>query len=344
MYDISDYDIDIPKNLIAQKPLDARSLSRLMILDRRTGKMNTGIFADILEYFEEGDVLVVNETRVIPARLFGQCERNGKKTEILVLKESEENLWDIMLKPGKSIRDGDKIILDDGAECLVQSQNGNGSRSAIFDLKGYGFYSYLDKYGKTPLPPYIDRDDNTDDKIRYQTVYAKYPGAVAAPTAGLHFTDKLLEEIKNKGVSIAGLTLHVGAGTFAPVRTKNIKDHKMHSEYYEINEESAEIINSARASGGKVFAVGTTAVRTLESVSDSKGYVKAAKSETDIYIYPGFKFRATDHLITNFHLPQSTLILLVSAFSSLEMIKSAYSRAVRENFRFYSYGDAMLIF
>ncbi len=343
MYDLSDYNIDIPKKMIAQKPLTDRTLSKLMVLDRSTGNVKTGRFTDIVKFFKPGDVLVVNETQVIPARLFGKCERNGKKIEILVLNETEENLWEIMLKPGKSIRGGDKIVLNDGAECLIQSGNSNGNRFAVFECNDDCFYSYLDKHGKVPLPPYIDRNDVDDDKKRYQTVYAKIPGAVAAPTAGLHFTDDLLNDIRNAGVHVTGLTLHVGAGTFAPVRTKNIKDHKMHSEYYEINEQSADIINTARANGGKIFAVGTTTVRTLETVSDEKGFVKAGKGRTDIFIYPGYRFRSTDHLITNFHLPQSTLILLVSAFSSTDMIKSAYSRAVDENFRFYSYGDAMLI-
>ncbi len=343
MYDLSDYNIDIPKKMIAQKPLTDRTLSKLMVLDRSTGNVKTGRFTDIVKFFKPGDVLVVNETQVIPARLFGKCERNGKKIEILVLNETEENLWEIMLKPGKSIRGGDKIVLNDGAECLIQSGNSNGNRFAVFECNDDCFYSYLDKHGKVPLPPYIDRNDVDDDKKRYQTVYAKVPGAVAAPTAGLHFTDDLLNDIRNAGVHVTGLTLHVGAGTFAPVRTKNIKDHKMHSEYYEINEQSADIINTARANGGKIFAVGTTTVRTLETVSDEKGFVKAGKGRTDIFIYPGYRFRSTDHLITNFHLPQSTLILLVSAFSSTDMIKSAYSRAVDENFRFYSYGDAMLI-
>lgn len=342
MYELSEYGFELPKKLIAQKPLASRTGSRLLTLDRSSGTLLSGNFTDIIKYFKPGDVLVLNETKVMPARLFGTLEKNGKKIELLLLKEIEENVWEVMVKPGRGLMNGDRILLENNASFIVQSSTESGCRIVIFEHDA-SLYEYIDIYGKMPLPPYIERNSTEDDKDRYQTVYARTPGAVAAPTAGLHFTEELLSELRKAGVKIVKILLHVGAGTFKPVKSESILDHKMHSEYYEISKESADTINSARKSGQKIFAVGTTAVRTLETVADEKGFVKEAKGETDIFIYPGYKFKITDRMITNFHLPKSTLILLVSAFSSIEMIKKAYDKAINENFRFYSYGDAMLI-
>ncbi|MBN2856933.1 MAG: tRNA preQ1(34) S-adenosylmethionine ribosyltransferase-isomerase QueA [Candidatus Delongbacteria bacterium] len=342
MYELSEYGFELPKKLIAQKPLASRTGSKLLTLDRSTAELFSENFTDIKKYFEPGDVLVLNETKVMPARLFGSIEKSGKKIEILLLKETEENVWEVMVKPGRGLKVGDRITMESGASFIVQSSTENGGRIVIFE-HDESLYEYIDKYGKMPLPPYIEREATEDDKARYQTVYAKIPGAVAAPTAGLHFTDDILSDLSSAGVLVVKILLHVGAGTFKPVKSESILDHKMHSEYYEISQESADIINSAKKSGKKICAVGTTAVRTLETVADENGFVKEAKGETDIFIYPGYKFKVTDRMITNFHLPKSTLILLVSAFSSIEMIKKAYDKAINENYRFYSYGDAMLI-
>lgn len=342
MYELSEYGFELPKKLIAQKPLASRTGSKLLTLDRRSGDLLSEKFINIKKYFESGDVLVLNETKVMPARLFGILEKNGKKIELLLLKEIEENVWEVMVKPGRGLKNGDRIVLEENAEFIVQRTTESGCRIVIFEHDD-SLYEYIERYGKMPLPPYIERNSNEDDKARYQTVYAKTPGAVAAPTAGLHFTEEILSELRSAGVLIVKILLHVGAGTFKPVKTESILDHKMHSEYYELSKESADIINSAKKAGKKICAVGTTAVRTLETVADEKGFVREAKGETDIFIYPGYKFKVTDRMITNFHLPKSTLILLVSAFSSIEMIKKAYDKAINENYRFYSYGDAMLI-
>lgn len=342
MYELSEYGFELPKKLIAQKPLASRTGSKLLTLDRATGELLSENFVDIKKYFKQGDVLVLNETKVMPARLFGIIEKNGKKIEILLLKEIEENVWEVMVKPGRGLKNGDRILLEKSASFIVQSSNESGCRIVIFE-HDESLYEYIDIHGKMPLPPYIERNSTEYDKARYQTVYAKTPGAVAAPTAGLHFTEEMLSELTSIGVVIVKILLHVGAGTFRPVKSESILDHKMHSEYYEISKESADIINSAKKSGKKICAVGTTAVRTLETVADNKGFLKESKGETDIFIYPGYKFKITDRIITNFHLPKSTLILLVSAFSSIEMIKKAYDKAINENYRFYSYGDAMMI-
>lgn len=342
MYELSEYGFELPKKLIAQKPLASRTGSKLLTLKRSNGDLLSENFTDIIKYFEPGDVLVLNETKVMPARLFGMLEKNNKKIELLLLKEIEENTWEVMVKPGRSLKNGDRILMEENAVFLVQKTTESGCRIVIFE-HDESLYDYIEKYGKMPLPPYIERISNQEDKERFQTVYAKTPGAVAAPTAGLHFTEEILSELRSAGVVIVKILLHVGAGTFKPVKSESILDHKMHSEYYEISKESADIINSAKKSGNKICAVGTTAVRTLETVADKNGFVKEAKGETDIFIYPGYKFKITDRMITNFHLPKSTLILLVSAFSSIEMIKKAYDKAINENYRFYSYGDAMLI-
>lgn len=342
MYELSEYGFELPKKLIAQKPLESRTGSKLLTLNRRTGDLVSEKFIDIKKYFESGDVLVLNETKVMPARLFGSLEKNRRNIELLLLKEIEENVWEVMVKPGRGLKNGDRIVLEENASFIIQKTTETGCRIVIFEHDS-SLYEYIERYGKMPLPPYIERNSNEDDKARYQTVYAKTTGAVAAPTAGLHFTEEILSELESAGVLIVKILLHVGAGTFKPVKTESILDHKMHSEYYELSEESADIINSAKKAGKKICAVGTTAVRTLETVADDKGFVKEAKGETDIFIYPGYKFKVTDRMITNFHLPKSTLILLVSAFSSIEMIKKAYDKAINENYRFYSYGDAMLI-
>ncbi|MFO7809864.1 MAG: tRNA preQ1(34) S-adenosylmethionine ribosyltransferase-isomerase QueA [Candidatus Delongbacteria bacterium] len=342
MYELSEYDFDLPGELIAQRPLRSRSGSKMLTVERDTGHIYSKKFRDIPDFFDKGDVLVLNETKVIPARIFGTNAKILKKIEILLLKEIEENYWEIMIKPGKRIKNGDTVDLEDNAKCLIQRSTQNGTRTAIFEYEN-NIYDYIEKYGKMPLPPYIERESEKSDKERYQTVYARVPGAVAAPTAGLHFTPELLDELNKKGVKIVNILLHVGAGTFRPIRTESILDHKMHSEYYEMPEESADAINKAKAAGKKICAVGTTAVRTLETVSDDNGFVCSGKGSTDIYIYPGYKFKVTDCLITNFHLPRSTLLLLVSAFSSGKLIKKAYDKAIKDRYRFYSYGDAMLI-
>lgn len=341
MYEVSDYDFILPKKLIAQKPLSKRDSSRLLTVNRNEGSISTGMFPDIENYFNHGDVLVLNETRVLPARLFGKTEKNAE-IEILLLKEIEENFWEIMVKPGKKTKVNSKILLEGDASCRIQNITKEGNRIAIFECEN-NFYDFIETYGKMPLPPYIERQATQQDTERYQTVYSKVPGAVAAPTAGLHFTEKLLKSLNNKGVVTAKIVLHVGAGTFKPIKTKSFLDHKMHSEYFEISKKAADIINAAKSNGKKVFAVGTTAVRTLETASDKNGLIAPCKGETDIFIYPGYKFKSVDHMITNFHLPKSSLILLVSAFSSIELIKKAYELAINEKFRFYSYGDAMLI-
>ncbi|MBU4486251.1 MAG: tRNA preQ1(34) S-adenosylmethionine ribosyltransferase-isomerase QueA [Candidatus Delongbacteria bacterium] len=342
MYDVSDYDFILPKKLIAQKPLSKRDSSRLLTIERQNQTINISKFFEIERFFKKGDILVLNETKVIPARIFGKSERNSSIIEMLLLKEIEENVWEVMVKPGKKIRINDKILLEKGVCCLIRGVTSYGNRIAVFDCKD-NFFDYIEKFGKIPLPPYIERQDNLVDKKRYQTVYAKVPGAVAAPTAGLHFTKKLLGTLTAKGVIIVKIVLHVGAGTFRPIKSKSILDHKIHNEFFEVPKCSADLINKAKENGNKIFAAGTTVVRTLETVSDKNGFIKADKGDTDIFIYPGYNFKAVDHIITNFHLPKSTLILLISAFSSTELIKKAYETAIEKKFRFYSYGDAMLI-
>ncbi|HXK48988.1 MAG TPA: tRNA preQ1(34) S-adenosylmethionine ribosyltransferase-isomerase QueA [Clostridiales bacterium] len=342
MYELSEYDYELPRELIAQEPSAVRDGSRLLVLERKSGNINIMGFREIIDFFSKGDVLVLNDTKVIPARLYGVSERNSAEIEILLLKEIEDNTWEIMIKPGKKVRSGDRIILQNGVVCLISRTTENGNRIAVFDSE-LDFFGFINRHGHIPLPPYIERDDNTEDKSRYQTVYAKVPGAAAAPTAGLHFTRELLEDLRKKGVDIVSVLLHVGLGTFRPIKTEKITDHKMHKEYYEVSTEAAETINNAKSKGKKIFAVGTTVARTLETVGQDSGLVRPGSGETGIFIYPGCRFKVIDHLITNFHLPKSTLILLVSAFSSVEMIKRAYDLAIKENMRFFSYGDAMLI-
>ena len=340
----SDFNYELPKELIAQHPLEKRDMSRLMVLHRDNRTIEHKQFKDIIEYLEKGDCLVINDTKVIPARLYGKriTETTGNKdVEILLLKEVEKNIWETMVRPGKKIKQGTKIEFGEGilkAEVLEVLENGN--RKIKFEYEGI-FNEILDKIGLMPLPPYIQ--ETLKEKDRYQTVYAKYEGSAAAPTAGLHFTEELLQKIIEKGVEIAHVTLHVGIGTFRPVKVEDVEKHQMHSEHYYIKENDAQKINNAKLNGHKIISVGTTSCRVLESVADEKGLVKAQEGDTSIFIYPGYKFKCIDRLITNFHLPESTLIMLVSSLADKEFIMEAYKKAVEERYRFFSFGDAMLI-
>ncbi len=338
---VSDFDYELPKELIAQDPLEKRSESRLMVLDKATGKVTHKHFYDIIEYINEGDCLIINNTKVIPARLYGVKEDTGAAIEILLLRRVDGNTWECLSHPGKKARVGARIVFGEGlltGEIVDVVEEGN--RLIRFEYDGI-FEEILDKLGEMPLPPYITH--KLQDKSRYQTVYAKYDGSAAAPTAGLHFTPELLQRLRDKGVKIAEVTLHVGLGTFRPVKVENVLEHHMHSEYYEITKEACDIINNTKANGGKVISVGTTSTRTVESVADENGLLTPKKGDTDIFIYPGFNFKVIDSLITNFHLPESTLIMLVSALAGRENVLAAYEEAVKERYRFFSFGDAMLI-
>ena len=338
---VKDYDYDLPEELIAQDPLEDRSSSRLMVLDRQTGDVEHRHFTDILEYLHPGDCLVINNTKVIPARLFGVKEDTQAKIEVLLLKRKENDIWETLVKPGKKAKPGTKLVFGDGlltAEVVDVVEEGN--RLIQFHYDGI-FEEILDQLGQMPLPPYITHQ--LKDKNRYQTVYAKNDGSAAAPTAGLHFTKELLEQVKAKGVNIAHVTLHVGLGTFRPVKVDDVEQHHMHSEFYQVDEEAAEKINRAKDSGHRVICVGTTSCRTIESVADETGHLKPTSGWTEIFIYPGYKFKILDGLITNFHLPESTLIMLVSALAGREHVLAAYEEAVQERYRFFSFGDAMLI-
>lgn len=337
----SDFYYELPQELIAQDPLEDRSSSRLMKLDKKTGEIEHKIFRDIIEELNPGDCLVVNNTKVIPARLLGVKEDTGAHIEVLLLKRKADNVWETLVKPGKKARPGARIIFGDGllkAEVVDVVDEGN--RLIRFEFEGI-FEEILDKLGQMPLPPYITHQ--LKDKNRYQTVYAKHDGSAAAPTAGLHFTPELLEQILAKGVKLAHVTLHVGLGTFRPVKVEDVTKHHMHSEFYVVEEEQAHLINETKAAGGRVICVGTTSCRTLESATDEHGILKAGSGWTEIFIYPGYRFKMMDALITNFHLPESTLLMLVSAFAGKEKIMKAYEEAVRERYRFFSFGDAMFI-
>lgn len=337
----SDFYFDLPKELIAQDPLEDRSSSRLLVLDRKTGAREHRIFRDIVEYLNPGDCLVINNTKVIPARLYGAKEGTQAKIEILLLKRREGDVWETLVKPGKKAKPGTKISFGDGllmGEVLNVVDEGN--RLIKFTYDGI-FEEILDQLGQMPLPPYITHQ--LKDKNRYQTVYAKHDGSAAAPTAGLHFTPELLRQIEEKGVKIAHVTLHVGLGTFRPVKVEDVTQHHMHSEYFFIEEDQAKLINDTKAAGGRVIAVGTTSCRTLESAVGEDGKLKATSGWTDIFIYPGYQFKVIDALITNFHLPESTLLMLVSALAGKENIMNAYEEAVKERYRFFSFGDAMFI-
>ncbi len=338
---LSDFNYDLPQELIAQDPLEKRSDSRLMIVGREDGSIEHKHFYDIIDYVNPGDCLVINDTKVIPARLMGVKEDTGASIEVLLLKRREEKVWETLVKPGKKARVGARISFGDGllvGEVIDIVEEGN--RLIRFEYEGI-WEELLDKLGQMPLPPYITH--KLQDRNRYQTVYAKNDGSAAAPTAGLHFTKELLEQLKEKGVEIAHVTLHVGLGTFRPVKVDNILEHHMHSEFYVVEQEEADKINAAKANGKRIISVGTTSTRTLESVADENGIVRAGSGWTDIFIYPGYKFKVVDCLITNFHLPESTLLMLVSAFSSRENMLNAYEVAVSERYRFFSFGDAMFI-
>ncbi|MBD5494028.1 MAG: tRNA preQ1(34) S-adenosylmethionine ribosyltransferase-isomerase QueA [Lachnospiraceae bacterium] len=337
----SDFYFDLPQELIAQDPLEERSNSRLLLLNKATGETEHHIFHEINDYLQPGDCLVLNDTKVIPARLMGIREDTGASVEVLLLKRRQNDIWETLVKPGKKARPGMKLVFGDGvlkAEVLEIVDEGN--RLIQFSYEGI-FEEVLDKLGEMPLPPYITHKLN--DRNRYQTVYAKYEGSAAAPTAGLHFTRALLEQIEKKGVEIAYVTLHVGLGTFRPVKAENILEHHMHSEYYQVSKEAAQKINKAKESGHRVICVGTTSCRTIESAADENGKLTECCGDTEIFIYPGYRFKVLDALITNFHLPESTLLMLVSALAGRENVLCAYEEAIRERYRFFSFGDAMFI-
>lgn len=338
---LSDFKYDLPEELIAQDPLKNRDSSRLMVLDRHTGEICHKVFSDIIEYLNPGDCLVINDTKVIPARLIGVKTGTEAHIEVLLLKRRENSVWEVLVKPGKKARAGCKISFGNGlltGEIIDVVEEGN--RLIRFEYEGV-FEEILDRLGEMPLPPYITH--KLEDKNRYQTVYAKHEGSAAAPTAGLHFTEELLKRLEDKGIIIARVTLHVGLGTFRPVKTQNVLEHHMHSEFICVDREEADKINRARQNGGRIISVGTTSCRTLESAADENGRIKPVRTETDIFIYPGYKFKAVDALITNFHLPESTLLMLVSALAGREHVMNAYKEAVEKKYRFFSFGDAMFI-
>ena len=339
---LEEFDYNLPEELIAQHPNDKRDEARLMVLNRKNRTIEDKIFKDIIEYLNEGDCLVINNTKVIPARLYGKKVDSDINVEILLLKRVEEDIWEVIVKPGRRLKTGAKIIFGDGLlKGTIIDILENGNRKIKFEYEGI-FNEILDQIGLMPLPPYIK--EKLKDKDSYQTVYAKYEGSCAAPTAGLHFTKELLEKIEKKGVVIANVTLHVGIGTFRPVKVENIEEHKMHTEHYYIKQEDADKINNAKKSGKRVIACGTTSCRVLETVSDEQGFVKEIEGDTGIFIYPGYKYKCVDALITNFHLPKSTLIMLVSALADRDFIMEAYNRAIKEDYKFFSFGDAMFIY
>ena len=338
---VSDFNYELPEELIAQTPIEKRDMSRLMVLNKDEKTIEHKVFKNILDYLKKGDCLVINNTKVIPARLYGKKD-TGANVEFLLLKRIEGDTWEVMVRPGRKLLAGAKVTFGEGlleAEILEVLDNGN--RKVLFKYEGI-FNEILDKIGLMPLPPYIK--ESLKEKDRYQTVYAKYVGSAAAPTAGLHFTEDLIKQLKEKGVEVANVTLHVGIGTFRPVKVETIEEHSMHSEHYYIKQEDVEKINNTKKNGGRVIAVGTTSCRVLESVADENGYLKEIEADTSIFIYPGYKFKCIDALITNFHLPESTLIMLVSALAGREYIMDAYKEAVKEKYRFFSFGDAMFIY
>lgn len=338
---LSEFNYDLPKELIAQDPLEDRTSSRLMLLDKDSGEVSHDVFSNIIDYLNPGDCLVLNDTKVIPARLIGMKSDTGAQIEVLLLKRRENDIWETLVKPGKKAKPGCEIVFGDGLlKAKVLDIVLEGNRLIQFRYEGI-FEEILDQLGQMPLPPYITHQ--LKDRSRYQTVYAANNGSAAAPTAGLHFTMDLLDKIKKKGIDIAKVTLHVGLGTFRPVKEENILNHHMHSEYFQIGQEAADKINHTKQNGGRVISVGTTSCRTLESAVDSNGLVQAVSGETEIFIYPGYEFKVIDALITNFHLPESTLLMLVSALAGRESVLKAYETAVKEKYRFFSFGDAMFI-
>lgn len=338
---LSDFDYYLPDELIAQVPLEKRDSSRLLVLDKNTGNIEHKHFTDILDYINSGDTLVLNDTKVLPARLIGVKEETGAIIEVLLLKDIQDNIWECLTRPAKRVHIGNVISFGNGelkAKCIFEGEDGIRKYELIYD--GI-LLEILEKLGTMPLPPYIH--EKLEDQSRYQTVYAKNTGSSAAPTAGLHFTNDLLDKIKEKGINIVYVTLHVGLGTFRPVQEENILDHKMHTEYYEMSQETADILIETRKNNKKIIAVGTTSVRTLETIMTKYNEFRACSGNTDIFIYPGYKFKGIDYLITNFHLPKSTLVMLVSAFAGREKVLNAYHEAVKEEYRFFSFGDSMLI-
>ena len=337
----SDFNFHLPEELIAQVPIEDRTSSKLMVLDKETGEIEHRIFKDIIDYLNPGDCLVLNDTRVIPARLIGSKVETGGKIEFLLLKRTEDDTWETLVKPGKRAKIGTIFTFGEGKlKCKVVDIVEEGNRIIEFIYDGI-FEQVLDELGEMPLPPYIT--ERLEDRERYQTVYSKEKGSAAAPTAGLHFTKELLEKVKEKGVNIAYVTLHVGLGTFRPVKVDDVNEHVMHSEFYHLEEEDAKIINDTKKNGGKIISVGTTSTRTLETIGDENGMVRAQSGWTNIFIYPGYEFKVVDKLITNFHLPESTLIMLVSALAGKEKVMNAYNEAVKERYRFFSFGDSMII-
>ncbi|MEA4922789.1 MAG: tRNA preQ1(34) S-adenosylmethionine ribosyltransferase-isomerase QueA [Eubacteriaceae bacterium] len=342
---VNDFDYELPEELIAQKPADKRENSRLMVLDRDSGNIIHDRFYNIADHLDEGDCLVLNDSRVLPARLFGEKEGTGAKIEFLLTKRMEGNKWETMVRPGKRLKPGDRVRFADDFAADIIDNGPDGTRIVEFDYEGI-FMERLEHIGAMPLPPYIERPADDEDRERYQTVYSKIDGSVAAPTAGLHFTDELLGKAAAKGVKLAYVTLHVGIGTFRPVKAETVEEHHMHFEEYTVSQETADVINDTKAAGGKIICVGTTSTRTVESaaVDEGEGWkVKPGSGSTDIFIYPGYEFRITDRLITNFHLPKSTLMMLISALYDREKILEAYEEAKKEKYRFFSYGDAMFI-
>ena len=338
----SDFYYDLPEELIAQTPIEPRNASRLMVLDRKSGKIKHKIFSQLEEYLNEGDCLILNDTRVIPARIFGVKKETGAVVEFLLLNQNENNVWECLCKPGKRAKIGSEFVFGEGlVDCEVVDITEDGNRKIRFNCDSKEIYNILDKIGKMPLPPYITQELKNGE--RYQTVYSRELGSAAAPTAGLHFTKEMLENLKQKGINIGYVTLHVGLGTFRPVKVDDVTKHKMHTEHYHISKETADLINETKKNGKRVISVGTTSTRTLESVATKNGFICEDEDDTSIFIYPGYEFKCIDGLITNFHLPESTLIMLVSAFAGYESTMNAYKTAVEEKYRFFSFGDAMLI-
>lgn len=344
---VEDFDYELPERFIAQKPVEKRDSSKLMVLDRKNDTISHRHFSDILEYLNEGDCLVLNNSKVIPARLFGEKESTGVKVEFLLIKRIEGDTWETMVRPGRRLKKGDRVKFGEDFAAVIKDYGNDGTRIVEFEYKGI-FMERLEELGNMPLPPYIERPDNSDDRERYQTVYCKDEGSVAAPTAGLHFTEELLKKAEEKGVKLVYVTLHVGIGTFRPVKCEDVEDHHMHFEEYHIDKEAADTINSVKRNGGRVIAVGTTSTRTLESAAyfdekEERYLLNAGTDSTGIFIYPGYEFKMIDSLITNFHLPKSTLLMLISALYDREKILAAYEEAKTHDYRFFSYGDAMLI-
>lgn len=344
---VEDFDYELPEKFIAQKPVEKRDSSKLMVLDRKNDTISHRHFSDILEYLIEGDCLVLNNSKVIPARLFGEKESTGVKVEFLLIKRIEGDTWETMVRPGRRLKKGDRVKFGEDFAAVIKDYGNDGTRIVEFEYKGI-FMERLEELGNMPLPPYIERPDNSDDRERYQTVYCKDEGSVAAPTAGLHFTEELLKKAEEKGIKLVYVTLHVGIGTFRPVKCEDVEDHHMHFEEYHIDKEAADTINNVKRNGGRVIAVGTTSTRTLESAAyfdekEERYLLNAGTDSTGIFIYPGYEFKMIDSLITNFHLPKSTLLMLISALYDREKILAAYEEAKTHDYRFFSYGDAMLI-